>query len=116
QAGSPELFRTVGTRLLRGRGIEEQDRREAPPVAVVSDAMAKVLWPGKDPIGKCMWIGDSKAPCTRVVGIAENIKQSGITQTVETSFHYYLPVDQFSPRQAGLFVRMRHPAPGSVQL
>src|SRR5207249_2086357 len=45
QAGSPEYFRTLGTRIVRGRGISSQDRRGAPGVMVVSEAMAKVLWP-----------------------------------------------------------------------
>src|SRR5690348_15862476 len=49
-AVSPSHFRTVGTRLLRGRGIETHDVATSQRVMVVSDAMGKVLWPGRDPI------------------------------------------------------------------
>ena len=55
-AVSPEYFATIGTRILRGRGITTEDTPNAPNAAVVSEAMGKVLWPGKDPIGQCMKI------------------------------------------------------------
>src|SRR5207245_5808580 len=53
-AVSPEYFQTIGTRIIRGRGIEDQDTPESPRVMVVSEAMGKVLWPGRDPIGQCI--------------------------------------------------------------
>jgi hypothetical protein len=46
-AVSPEYFSTIGTRIIRGRGITDRDTEHAPKVAVVSDAMGKVLWPGR---------------------------------------------------------------------
>jgi hypothetical protein len=52
QAGSPEFFETMGTRVVRGRGITSEDRSSSPLVMVVSEAMAKKLWPNEDPIGK----------------------------------------------------------------
>src|SRR5256885_3589461 len=39
-----------------------------------SDAMAKALWPGRDPIGQCVKVGADTVPCSYVVGVAENIK------------------------------------------
>ena len=42
---------------------------------VVSDAMAKKLWPKKDAMGQCVRVDADTVPCTYVVGIAENIKQ-----------------------------------------
>src|SRR5881628_3277428 len=53
-AVSSEYFATIGTRILRGRGISDQDTPQAPRTIVVSEAMGKVLWPGKDPIGQCI--------------------------------------------------------------
>jgi len=49
-AVSPEYFATMGTRILRGRGISDQDLDGAPRSMVVSEGMGKVLWPGKDPL------------------------------------------------------------------
>src|SRR6266550_8067998 len=73
-AVTPEYFATLGTRMLRGRGIEAQDGEHAPQVMVVSQAMAKTLWPGRDPLGQCVRVGADTAPCSYVVGVAENIK------------------------------------------
>jgi len=103
-AVSPDYFATMGTRLLRGRAFTESDAAAAPRVAVVGEAMAKVLWPGQDALGQCMRIGSDTLPCTTVVGIAEDIK----SQRLESNagfFYYYVPTAQVRPNQGGLFVR-----------
>jgi len=102
-AVSPEYFATMGTRIVRGRGISDQDVANAPLAAVVSQAMAKVLWPGKDPIGQCMKVTADTMPCTYVVGIAENIKEQSLD--ADPGYYYYLSVRQFRPHLGGLFVR-----------
>ncbi len=94
QVGSPEYFATVGTRLLRGRGILAEDRAAAPHVAVVSEAMAGVLWPGRDAIGQCIRVGSDTTPCFTVVGVAENIRARSLTG--EPDLTYYLPAEQFA--------------------
>jgi predicted permease len=104
-AVSPEYFATIGTRILRGRGITPGDTPNAPKVAVVSDAMGKVLWPGKDPIGQCMKVSADTVPCTYVVGIAENIKEQSLA--ADSGYYYYLSAAQFNPTAGGLFVRVR---------
>ena len=112
-AVSPEYFATMGTRIVRGRGIDPRDVANAPRVAVVSDAMARALWPGSDPIGQCMKIGTgggresfdaTTVPCTSVVGIAENIKAQSLS--TDPGYYYYLPAAQFTPTHGGLFVRV----------
>jgi putative ABC transport system permease protein len=104
-AVSPEFFATVGTRILRGRGITDRDTEHAPLVAVVSESMGKALWPGKDPIGQCMKVSADTMPCTYVVGIAENIKEQKLD--ADPGYFYYLSAAQFRPQIGGLFVRTR---------
>ena len=96
QIASPEYFATTGTRVLRGRAITGDDRAGAPRVAIVSEAMANALWPGRDAIGQCIHVSDGSAssPCRTVIGIAENIKTRSLIGDPE--FHYYLPAAQFS--------------------
>ncbi|MEO8139758.1 MAG: ABC transporter permease [Gemmatimonadota bacterium] len=105
QAGSPEYFATVGTRVLRGRGIADDDRKGAPLVAVVSESMARTLWPGREALGQCMKMASDTMPCITVVGIAEDIRQNSITK--DAALHYYLPIEQFQPEAAVVFARMR---------
>jgi len=106
QAVSPGYFPTMGTRLLRGRGVEEQDRRGAPPVMVVSQSMARRLWPGRDALGQCVRVGADTTPCTTVVGVAEDIKTQSLSD--DRGLLYYLSIDQVGELRgirSGLFVR-----------
>src|SRR5690606_4746347 len=56
---SDGYFSTMRMRLERGRAIEPTDRAGAPPVAVVSRALADELWPGEDPLGRRLELGTS---------------------------------------------------------
>ena len=103
-AVSGDYFATMGTRLLRGRGISDQDVAGAPGAMVVSEAMARTLWPGREPLGECVRVGADTAPCTAVVGVAENIKSRNLGN--DPGLFYYLSSAQFSPDVGGLFVRM----------
>jgi predicted permease len=107
-AVSPSHFHTMGTRLLRGRGIEAQDLATSQRVMVVSDAMGKVLWPGRDPIGQCIRVQADTMPCTYVVGIAENIREQRLLS--DSGYFYYMPITQSRPGSGGLFVRAHHDA------
>src|SRR5262249_6568805 len=102
-AVSPEYFATMGTRIVRGRGIQAQDVPNAPLAMVVSESMGRVLWPGKNPIGQCIKVGADTMPCTYVVGIAENIKEQSLS--ADSGYYYYVPAMQFNPTNGGLLVR-----------
>jgi putative ABC transport system permease protein len=91
QVTTPDYFRTSGTRILRGRGLEETDRFGGPLVVVVSDRMARVLWPERDAIGACLKFGADTMPCSTVVGIAEDITQQSLT---EPEHQYYIAAAQ----------------------
>ena len=105
QTATTDYFSTMGTRILRGRGFTEADRANAPMISVVSDGMAKVLWPGKDALGQCMRVRADTMPCTTVVGIAEDMVQGDLTS--DKKYQYYLPLEQASPGGGFVMVRMR---------
>ena len=106
QTATVDFFRTIGTRIVRGRGFTPADRATAPPVAIVSESMGQVLWPGKDAIGQCMRVRADTMPCTTVVGIAEDIVQQDMTS--DKRYQYYLPLEQASPAGGSyLMLRMR---------
>ena len=48
----PDYFETIGTRLLRGRTIDEQDTPTSTRVAVVNQSFARKFFGDQDPIGK----------------------------------------------------------------
>ncbi len=99
---SPEHFATLGTRIVRGRALAASDRAGAPRAMVVSESMARTLWPGRDALGQCIRMSADTMPCTFVVGIAEDIKAGNLSE--DANLYYYVPVAQ-NPRYQGLFVR-----------
>jgi len=111
QASDPEYFRVMGTRILRGRPLTSRDDEHAPRVVLVSESMARALWPGQDPLGRCIQVTFTARPpggCSTVVGIAEDVMQQSMTD--EQRFMYYLPMDQIDPAWGStLFVRIAGP-------
>ncbi len=103
QAGTPDYFRTTGTRIVRGRGFEPGDSEGALPVVVVGEDMARAIWPGEEAIGKCIALREDKI-CREVVGVAEAVQLN--TLDASGSFVYYLPILQFRGAMSGsLYVR-----------
>jgi macrolide transport system ATP-binding/permease protein len=49
---SAGYFETLGTRLLRGRAIDERDSQTSPPAAVINESFARQYFAGEDPLGK----------------------------------------------------------------
>ena len=107
-AASPDYFATMGTRILRGRGFDAGDGPRSPRVMVVGASMARVLWPNANPIGQCLRLASRTAPCTTVVGVAEDVHTHSIGDEAGNYF-YYLPAAQMSPEYMGLFLRVSDP-------
>ena len=113
-AVSPEYFSTMGTKLRRGRVFSARDTKAAPPVMVVSESMAKKLWPARDAIGQCVRVNADSVPCTEVVGVVQDIRNTSLKD--DTGLQYYLPIDQQSIGGGGsLFIRVRGDAEASVE-
>ena len=54
---SPRYFSVMGIPLLRGRLFNESDLSSSPPVALVSEALAKRYFPNQDPLGRHLIFG-----------------------------------------------------------
>ena len=78
---SAGYFETVGTRVLRGRGIAEGDTPAGSRVAVVNETFARRFFENADPIGQTVGIGDAAhAADFQIVGVVEDVKDAGATQ------------------------------------
>jgi predicted permease len=98
-------FRTLEIPLRRGRAFGPEDREGAPPVAIVSEAVARSSWPGQDPIGKRVKLGPAGAPGEwhTVVGVVGETRYRELTEPQPS---LYLPVRQFAgPVPMSLAVR-----------
>jgi predicted permease len=108
QTVSSDYFATMGTRIVRGRPFNETDRAGSAPVAVVSEGMARTIWPGQDALGQCIRVSGwneraDTMPCTTVVGIAEDALYD---PEADRPFRYYLPIEHF-PHDGGSLLVLR---------
>lgn len=114
---SPDYFNSLGIGLLKGRGFERRDGAVAPPVAVISAALAQELWPGENPLGKRLAANyrslgrpTEESPVSReVVGVVGEVHLRGLETPSRMAI--YLPYQQDSTRRSlramVLYVRSR---------
>ncbi|MGH9916451.1 MAG: FtsX-like permease family protein, partial [Pyrinomonadaceae bacterium] len=72
----PEYHHLMGIPIIRGRDFTEQDRQDTPPVVIINEAMARLYFPGQDPIGK--FIGGGKR--REIIGIVRDSKYRQLTE------------------------------------
>ncbi len=111
---APGFFATLGWPLLTGRDFLPGDRMGAPQVAIVSDSLARRLWPRGDAMGKQLWLrtglaagvlpAASETASSRqvtVVGVARDITFGGASGRATL----YLPFAQSFSGRMTLVVR-----------
>ncbi|HEV2915215.1 MAG TPA: ABC transporter permease [Pyrinomonadaceae bacterium] len=110
---TPDYFQTMGIPLRKGRVFTMRDRKDAPPVLVVSETFARRFFPGEEAVGKRLVIDDEQPPY-EIVGIVGDIRHKGLE--TESYPEYYLSYFQSPERQVNLMVRAAPPAdPASIR-
>jgi putative ABC transport system permease protein len=88
-----DYFGAMSIPILRGRSFTEADTRAAPPVVIINDAMAKHFWPGRDPIGERIKVGNaSRNELATIVGVVGNVRFS--SPSVPAGDEIYRPNSQ----------------------
>ena len=93
---TPEYFDVLGMRKIAGRTFTDGDREGAERVAIVNEALAKLYWSGRSPIGACLRVGADTMPCTTVVGVVQNTRRQSLVEETPVA-QIYLPLVQLSP-------------------
>jgi len=91
----PDYFRALSIPLRKGRAFDDRDRQTADRVVIVNEELARVHWPGADPIGKRlrMGTGTSDKPWLTVIGVVGNVLTQGTTVPVQREI--YVPYQQY---------------------
>ena len=103
QIVTPGYLAAMGMRLKEGRDFAWSDGADSQQVVIVSEAAAKGLWPGQDPIGRIANINGDR----RVVGVVSNVRVTGVEEA--SGREAYLPTTQAGPAGAELVVRTNLP-------
>jgi len=102
---SADYFKTIGTQLVAGRAFQPTDTAASPPVAILSQTMARYYFKEQSPIGRHLsWklFNGQWSPAAEVVGVAEDTRSDGITKDPMQTM--YQPDTQVSA-QSTLLVR-----------
>jgi predicted permease len=91
---SPGYFDTIGTKILKGRAISDQDTAASRNVAMVNQTFAKRFFKDEDPIGKHFGDLDAKyAGAFEIVAVTEDTQYRQPTNKIPPTF--FLSADQW---------------------
>jgi predicted permease len=114
---SSSYFETMNIPIVRGRAFTEAELRANLPVAIVSEATAKRLWPGQDPLGKKVSFGkpplpgkrfepEPYSPASDVIGVARDVRSVQLYQVDPALL--YVPLQPTNDTQVWLLIRTTH--------
>jgi predicted permease len=108
---SPRFFATMGIPLVIGRDFTAHDSADAPKVVVISESLARSVFPNESPIGQRLeFVDGSGREAAEVVGIVRDV-QSFSLRTADDAAGIYIPLNQAPSEllgQAILEVRTTH--------
>jgi predicted permease len=88
---TPSYFSALGIRIVRGRSFVEADRTPAENTVILSETLAAKLFTARDPIGQSLRFSSfaGQGPWRTIVGIAADVKNSGLISHSDPEF--YIP-------------------------
>jgi len=101
---TPTYFATLGIPLLSGRIFSAQDEQAKPQRTVINRALANLLFPHQNPIGRWLVMGDdgNRPPDFQIVGIVETAKYRLMQEPAPPTLYQPIEDDDYA---AVLYVR-----------
>jgi putative ABC transport system permease protein len=98
----PDYFQSLNLQISRGRGFTEADGATGSEVAIVNETFVTRYWPGEDPVGKRIRLGqdfergtdDPNLPWLTVVGVSPAVYQQSPDNDYRTQPTVYVPYRQ----------------------
>ena len=93
-AVGPEFFSAIGVPLIEGRAFTSAEREGTPRVAIITEGVARKLWPNQSAIGKRLREGEDHNPDSliTVVGVARDFHYRLHRESTPTVFRPYRQV------------------------
>ncbi len=99
----PGYFQTMEMPLLQGRDIATTDDRDSPRVLVITESVARKLFPGRNPLGETVVVGSTEWPPHEVIGVVADARVNQVFLGPDPAM--YMSTFQLAPRQMQLAVR-----------
>lgn len=112
-AVSPSYFHTLGIRVVRGRGLEADDRAGSTRVVLINEAAARTFWPGTNPVGQhihsLLFLGTVGSWNEAVVvGVVRDVAYGALGQAAKPAV--YASYAQSAPQSAYILLASPLPA------
>jgi putative ABC transport system permease protein len=98
---APDFFSVLGVPLLAGREFTAEDRRDAEPVAIVSQSVAQRLFPNGEALNRKVWWTEAlfgKPDPRRIVGVVADVDDENIVRGPALTIYQPLPQVGFAGR------------------
>jgi putative ABC transport system permease protein len=100
---TPDYFRAMGIRLVKGRYFSPLDRAGGVPVAIVDEAMARRYWPGQEALGQQIALPALIGQRIEIVGIVGSVRREGLDRDPKPQL--YIPLADYGENRMDLVVR-----------
>jgi predicted permease len=105
------FFDLMGVDILEGRALRVTDDASAAPVVVISESLARYVWPRESAVGKCMRAGmiemptpgafldgaGADVPCYEIVGVSADVEERSLVAEERLSMQWYTTFEQMPP-------------------
>ena len=103
RAVTPGYFRAMGIPIKAGRPLSAADLANTPSVAVVSETLARTIWPNENVVGKFIDYDWGAMQHVQIVGVAGDVHHEGVDKA--PFMEIYRPLTQFVYSSMTLVVR-----------
>ncbi len=105
---SPDYHDLLGVPIREGRTLDDTDRGDAPPVAVVSASLARSLFGGDGALGRRIRVGAGSSAFT-IVGVADDVRQESLASDVTAAVYTTSPQWHWADRVRWIAVDLADP-------
>jgi predicted permease len=95
-SAGPRFLTTMQIPILAGREIDDRDQPDSPPVAVISERLARTYFGNENPLGRRITLPDEKRDL-EIVGVSANLRYGGLKNEEESAMTVFVAVSQFPP-------------------
>jgi macrolide transport system ATP-binding/permease protein len=101
---SPDYFKTLQAKLVKGRFFTDEEDASKPGVTVINKELARLYFPGEDPVGKKF--GDTELTpksLREIIGVVDDVKEGSLDSKIWPA--EYDPLNQNADTYVSLVVR-----------